>query len=68
MTVSTISPQGLAAICAGGKTIDLIDVRTPIEFREVHVANARNVPLDALDPAAILQARHGAKDEPLYLI
>ena len=67
MTVTTISPQQLAELCKTGK-IELIDVRTPVEFREVHVELARNVPLDRLDPAAIMQARNGSKDEPLYLI
>jgi rhodanese-related sulfurtransferase len=46
----------------------LIDVRTPVEFREVHVEFARNVPLDRLDPAATVQARTGSPDEPLYVI
>ncbi len=67
MTVTTISPQQLAELCKSGK-IDLIDVRTPVEFREVHAAAARNVPLDRLDPGAVAQARNGSKGEPLYLI
>ena len=67
MTVTTISPQQFADLCNSGK-IDLLDVRTPVEFREVHVADARNLPLDRLDPATVIQARNGHKDEPLYLI
>jgi len=67
MTVTTISPRQLADLCKSGK-IDFIDVRTPVEFREVHAANARNLPLDRLDPATVMQARNGNKDEPLYLI
>ena len=67
MSVTTVSPKRLAELCNGGK-IDLIDVRTPVEFREVHVELARNVPLDRLDPEAVAQARNGSKDEPLYLI
>ena len=67
MTVTTISPQQLAELCKNGK-IELIDVRTPVEFREVHVEFARNVPLDRLEPTAVVQARNGHKDEPLYLI
>lgn len=63
MTVTTISPQQLADLGKNRK-IDLIDVRTPVEFREVHVAFARNLPLDRLDPAAVC----GARDEPLYVI
>jgi rhodanese-related sulfurtransferase len=67
MSVTTISPRQLADLCTSGK-IDLIDVRTPVEFREVHVESARNVPLDRLDPAAVMQTRYGLKNEPLYLI
>lgn len=51
-----------------GKTIELIDVRTPAEYGEVHVEFARNVPLDRLDPPALLNARTDSSDEPLYLI
>ena len=68
MTVSTMSPRKLAELCNGGKKIDLIDVRTPVEFREVHVEIARNVPLDRLDPAALIQARNGSAEEPLYVL
>jgi len=51
-----------------GRKIDLIDVRTPVEFREVHVAIAKNVPLDRLDPAAIQSSRNGSAQEPLYVV
>ena len=68
MTVITMSPHKLAELCKEGKKIDLIDVRTPVEFREVHVQIARNVPLDRLDPAALMQARNGSADEPLYIL
>lgn len=68
MSITTITPQMLADLCKQGKSIDLIDVRTPIEYREVHLEIARNVPLDQLDPASLMQARGGSRDEPLYLI
>jgi rhodanese-related sulfurtransferase len=68
MTVPTITPKQLAEFCQGNGKSDLIDVRTPVEFREVHVEFARNVPLDRLDPAAVMQSRSGSQDEPLYLI
>lgn len=63
-----IKPQELAEFCKEGKKIDLIDVRTPVEYREVHVKIARNVPLDQLDAAALMQARNGSANEPLYVI
>jgi rhodanese-related sulfurtransferase len=68
MTITTITPQAIAKLCHAGKQIDLIDVRTPVEFREVHVEMARNVPLDRLDAAALMRARNGSADEPLYVI
>ena len=58
MTISTITPLDLSNRCRDGAAIDLIDVRTPIEFRELHAAPARNVPLDQLDPVAVMRARH----------
>jgi rhodanese-related sulfurtransferase len=67
MSVTTINPRQLADLCKNGQ-VELIDVRTPVEYRELHVAAARNVPLDRLDPAAVVETRHGSKDEPLYLI
>jgi rhodanese-related sulfurtransferase len=68
MTITAINPQAFAKLRSEGKQIDLIDVRTPVEFREVHLENARNVPLDQLDPSASMQSRHGSANDPLYLI
>jgi rhodanese-related sulfurtransferase len=58
----------LAELCRQGEGIDLIDVRTPLEFREVHLEIARNIPLDRLDVQAVMQARNGSSAEPLYVI
>jgi len=68
MSIAIITPQKLADSCRDGKKIDLIDVRTPVEFREVHVEIARNVPLDQLDPAGLMQAHDGSANDPLYVI
>lgn len=68
MSITVISPQEFAGLCKEGKKIDLIDVRTPVEYQEVHVEIARNVPLDQLDVAALMQARNGSANEPLYVI
>ena len=51
-----------------GESIDLIDVRTPVEFREAHVQFARNVPLDRLDPKAVFDTRDGDIEQPLYVV
>jgi rhodanese-related sulfurtransferase len=67
MEASTISPQALAELSRQGKTVELIDVRTPAEYGEVHVDFARNVPLERLDAKSLVQAR-GSSQEPLYVI
>src|SRR5258708_36268025 len=67
MSVTTISPKQLAERCKSGK-IDLLDVRTPVEFREVDAAEPHTMPLDRLDPATVMQDRNGKREEPLYLI
>ena len=68
MSIATLSPAQLAELCQAGQRIDLIDVRTPVEFREVHLEIARNVPLDRLDLAKLMADRTGSADAPLYLL
>jgi rhodanese-related sulfurtransferase len=68
MSVATISPSGLAARQKENTNLELFDVRTPVEFRELHVQFAKNVPLDQLDPAKVMQGRNGTAGEPLYVI
>lgn len=48
--------------------IDLIDVRTPDEFHEIRATTARNIPLDAFDPAAVMKSRATSPDAPIYFI
>lgn len=63
--MQTITPKQLHDLVQSGKTIELIDVRTPVEYREVHVPFARNVPLDQLKPSEMVAGRNG---QPLYVI
>lgn len=67
MSVQTISPKQLADIVDIGRTVTVIDVRTPVEFREVHATCAKNIPLDQLDTSEIAKLRDGSH-EPLYVI
>ena len=66
MSITTITPQKLSELIHSGAAVELIDVRTPVEYREVHVSCARNVPLDQLNAAQFAAGRSGA--EPLYVI
>src|SRR5579862_6879919 len=67
MSVKTISPPHFAELNRTGQA-ELIDVRTPAEFREVHIEFARNIPLDRLDAQAVIRTRQSRADEPLYVI
>ena len=68
MTGATITPGELDGLRQSGAPVDLIDVRSPVEYREVHAEPARSVPLDRLDPRAVMELRDGPSDRPLYLI
>lgn len=63
--IATITPEELAERIKRGEAVELIDVRTPAEFRELHATMARNVPLDALDPQRHVST---ANRGPLYLV
>ena len=67
MNTTTISPKELHDAVQAGQAVELIDVRTPVEFREVHVSFARSLPLDQLDAAQIAAGRNGSS-RPLYVI
>jgi rhodanese-related sulfurtransferase len=66
MNVTTMSPKQLHDLVQSGSSVELIDVRTPVEYREVHVGFARNVPLDQLNATQLASGRNGS--EPLYVI
>lgn len=64
---ATIFPAELNRIRNRGVTVDLIDVRTPLEYRQARVEFSRNVPLDALDAGRLTSGR-GGSDAPIYVI
>lgn len=66
--MKTIPVQELESLRSEGQPIELIDVRTPAEFREMHIDFARNVPLDRLDAARLAAERNGDAQQPLYVI
>jgi rhodanese-related sulfurtransferase len=65
--MQTVNVRRLAELDGQGN-IELIDVRTPAEYREVHAVIAKNAPLESLDPRALMEARNGTAGEPLYVI
>jgi rhodanese-related sulfurtransferase len=66
--VQTISPQQLLEQIRSGQPVELIDVRTPAEFREIHVECARNEPLERLDVARLVADHREGSGHPVYVI
>ena len=64
---SKISVQEFAPLSRQGG-FDLIDVRSMMEFYEIHAVGALSAPLDTLNPKAIMESRGAKASEPLYII
>ena len=67
MPTRSMSPKQLFELHQSGSPVDLIDVRTPVEFREVHLPFARNVPLDQLSAAHLARGRDDGA-QPIYVV
>lgn len=68
MAVKSIKPRELDQLRRQGKAVELIDVRTAAEYAQVHAEGAKLVPLDRLDPKAVLASRNGNASEPIYVL
>ncbi|MAX24979.1 MAG: sulfurtransferase [Phycisphaeraceae bacterium] len=67
MTLSLISPTEFNLLSQNQKTV-LLDVRTPVEYAQVHAQKAVLEPLDQLDPQKAA-SRHGfSKQDAVYVI
>ena len=66
--METTTPAELHRRIEGGEPVEVIDVRTPAEFNEIHATVARNVPLESLKPKEVMAARNGNSDQNLYVI
>ena len=70
-TICLIDAPRFASARQQGHVRFLIDVRSPAEFRAQHVAGARNVPLDQMQPAELVRQlrQEGLQNgDELYLI
>lgn len=66
-TTNTIDARNLRQL--DGKTCTILDVRTPMEHAESHIAMPhRHVPLDMLDPQTFMQEQGLPADAPVYLL
>ncbi len=66
--MKTITVLELSQRLAQEPGLALVDVRTPVEYAEVHVPQAKLHPLDQLNPAALAGTGAVAKDRPVYLL
>ena len=66
--MKTIAPAELQALLAAQPGLPLLDVRTPVEYAEMHVPQARNVPLDTLAPRELFDAGGLTKGQPIYIL
>jgi len=66
--MKTIAPAELQKLLAAQPGLPVLDVRTPAEYAEVHVPQARNVPLDKLSPKALCDSEQLPKGQPVYLL
>ena len=64
MTTS-ISPEEVSRKQAQGESVAIVDVRSAVEFREVHVPHAINLPLEQVSVEAVRQLSEGT---PVYVI
>ncbi|MHC4994959.1 MAG: rhodanese-like domain-containing protein [Planctomycetota bacterium] len=66
--IKTIDMDGVLSLLSGDDEVEFVDVRTPAEFREVHAPQAKNIPLDELDPEAYRRSRGERAADPVYVI
>jgi len=65
-TLTSISAKELHELLQRDPSHVLWDVRTPVEYREVHATGAQNLPLDRIDPDKLKQSRDARR--PVFVI
>lgn len=66
--MSTISAVELHQLLRDHPTQSVIDVRTPVEYTEVHVEAAKNVPLNQLKPDELHETYGFSIEKPIYIL
>ncbi|HTW95649.1 MAG TPA: rhodanese-like domain-containing protein [Tepidisphaeraceae bacterium] len=65
--MKTVTLGEIEQLIQSGRTLNILDVRTPAEFARVHARGARLMPLGELTPSAVA-AQPQQSGEPIYLI
>jgi len=66
--MKTIAPSELDTLLRAQPGLPLLDVRTPVEYAQDHVPQARNIPLDTLAPQALFEGGALPKGQPIYIL
>jgi rhodanese-related sulfurtransferase len=66
--MNTITPAELQKLLVSQPDLCLIDVRTPMEFDEVHVPQAQSIPLDEINPKDLAKSGQIRQEQPVYLL
>lgn len=64
--IQNITPAALHQMREQGDHVDIIDVSTPVEFREVRLEGAQNLPIDSSELKTFMRDRRA--DKPLYVM
>src|SRR5262245_38590865 len=68
MSSRTITVNELQHKLSSRPDLPVIDVRTPLEYSEVHVPKAKLTPLDKLDPKSLVQGGTVPAQEDFYIL
>lgn len=63
-----ITIENLNRQITGNPQAAVIDVRTPAEYAEAHVPQARLIPLDQLAPKKLIESGELPGDQPIYIL
>ncbi|HEY1081464.1 MAG TPA: rhodanese-like domain-containing protein [Prosthecobacter sp.] len=66
--MSTITAADLHQLLQERPAQNVIDVRTPVEFAEVHVEGAKNIPLGDLRPEDLHESYKLSIEKPIYIL
>ena len=66
--MATITATALYELLQDNSSQNVIDVRTHVEFAEVHVPAAKSVPLDSLKPETLHESQSFSLDKPVYIL
>ena len=66
--MKTITPKDLESVLSKQQDVALIDVRSSVEFAEIHVPKAENIPLDRLDPTGLAISGRLSQSKSIYLL